>query len=81
MVNGDIRLDIGDAMYLCYWLYSGGEAPECLEAAEVNDDQLIDLADPIYIVMYLFRSGPLPSAPFPEAGLDPDAANGFGCDP
>ena len=81
VVNGDIRLDIGDAMYLCYWLYSGGEAPECLEAAEVNDDQLIDLADPIYIVMYLFRSGPLPSAPFPEAGLDPDAANGFGCDP
>ena len=81
VVNGDIRLDIGDAMYLCYWLYSGGEAPECLEAAEVNDDQLIDLADPIYIVMYLFRNGPLPSAPFPEAGLDPDAANGFGCDP
>jgi len=42
---------------------------------------MIDLADPIYLVTYLFRNGPMPLAPFPEAGLDPDAANGLGCDP
>ncbi len=81
VVNGDIRLDIGDAMYICYWLFSGGEPPPCLEASEVNGDEMIDIADPIYLVMYLFRDGPLPIAPFPEAGLDPDEANGFGCDP
>lgn len=80
VVNGDIRLDIGDAMYICYWLFANGDSPLCLEAAEVNGDDMIDLADPIFIVMYLFRNGPLPIAPFPEAGLDPDEANGFGCD-
>jgi hypothetical protein len=42
---------------------------------------MIDLADPIYLVTYLFRNGPMPLAPFPEAGLDPDAANGLGCNP
>ncbi len=81
VVNGDTRLDIGDAMFLCYWLFNFGPGPDCLEAAEVNGDNLIDLADPIYVVMYLFRNGPLPMAPFPEAGLDPDAVDGFGCFP
>jgi hypothetical protein len=81
VVNGDSQLDIGDAMYLSYYLFSGGDAPACLEAAEVNGDGLIDLADPIYVVTYLFRSGPMPMAPFPEAGLDPDQANGYGCNP
>ena len=81
VVNGDSQLDIGDAMYLAYYLFVGGEAPDCLEAGEVNGDGMIDLADPIYLVTYLFRNGPMPLAPFPEAGLDPDAANGLGCDP
>ena len=81
VVNGDSQLDIGDAMYLAYYLFSGGDAPECLEAGEANGDGLIDLADPIYIVTYLFRSGPMPLAPFPQAGLDPDQANGYGCNP
>ena len=81
VVNGDNRLDIGDPMYLCYWLFFNGDDPVCMEAAEVNGDNLIDLADPIYIIMYLFRNGPLPMAPFPDPGLDPDEANGFGCEP
>jgi hypothetical protein len=81
VVNGDSQLDIGDAMYLAYYLFVDGEAPDCLEAGEVNGDGMIDLADPIYLVTYLFRNGPMPLAPFPEAGLDPDAANGLGCDP
>ncbi|MDE0958141.1 MAG: IPT/TIG domain-containing protein [Planctomycetota bacterium] len=81
VVNGDSQLDIGDAMFLAYYLFSGGDAPACLEAGEVNGDGLIDLADPIFIVTYLFRSGPMPLAPFPEAGLDPDLASGYGCNP
>jgi len=81
VVNGDSMLDIGDAMFLAYYLFSSGEPPECLEAGEVNGDGMIDLADAIFIVMYLFRDGPSPMAPFPEAGLDPDEVNGFGCDP
>ncbi|MGE4619480.1 MAG: IPT/TIG domain-containing protein [Planctomycetota bacterium] len=81
VVNGDVVLDIGDAMYLCMWLFSAGVEPICLEAAEVNGDDMLDIADPIFIVMYLFRDGPSPIAPFPDAGLDPDSSGGFGCNP
>lgn len=81
VVNGDVILDIGDAMYIAMYLFNGGEEPACLEAAEANGDGVIDIADSIYVVAYLFRNGPSPAAPFPAAGLDDDPTGGFGCNP
>jgi hypothetical protein len=81
VVNGDVLLDIGDAMYIAMYLFSGGAEPACLEAAEANGDGVIDIADSIYVVAYLFRNGPFPAAPFPQAGLDDDPTGGFGCNP
>ena len=81
VVNGDVILDIGDAMYIAMYLFNGGSEPECLEAAEANGDGVIDIADSIYVVAYLFRNGPSPTAPFPAAGLDDDSTGGFGCNP
>ena len=81
VVNGDVLLDIGDAMYIAMYLFSGGDEPACLEAAEANGDGVIDIADAIYVVAYLFRNGPTPPAPFPQAGLDDDPSGGFGCNP
>ena len=81
VVNGDVVLDIGDAMYIAMYLFSSGGEPACLEAAEANGDGVIDIADSIYVVAYLFRNGPSPAAPFPAAGLDDDPSGGFGCNP
>ena len=81
VVNGDVILDIGDAMYIAMYLFNNGEEPLCLEAAESNGDGVIDIADSIFVVMYLFRNGPSPTAPFPAAGLDDDPNGGFGCNP
>ena len=81
VVNGDVILDIGDAMYIAMYLFNNGEEPLCFEAAESNGDGVIDIADSIFVVMYLFRNGPSPTAPFPAAGLDDDPNGGFGCNP
>ncbi len=81
VVNGDVLLDIGDAMYIAMYLFSGGDEPACLEAAEANGDGMIDIADAIYVVAYLFRDGPTPAAPFPNPGLDDDPTGGYGCNP
>ncbi len=72
--NGDGILDIGDAIYELFFLFSGGAEPSCLQAGDVNGDNNIDLTDPIYILNFLFKDGP---APVNERGQEEI----FGADP
>jgi hypothetical protein len=81
-IRGDVDnsggLELTDAINILDFLFKGGAAPGCLDAADANDVDGIDLSDPIYILFYLYASGPQPPAPFPEKGPDP-TPDDLGC--
>lgn len=67
--NGEVR--ITDAILLLDWLFRGGEAASCPDAADSNDDGGINLTDVLVILGYLFRGGSAPVPPGPlECGED-----------
>ena len=68
--NGDDRVDIGDAIHLLQWLFSGGPAPTCprLACADFNGDENIDISDPVGLLVWLFRGA---------AGPDPRCGDGW----
>lgn len=70
-VNGDLTLNLADAVFVINWLFASGPAPQCLDAGDCNDDGGTDISDAIYTINYLFASGPVLPPPFPDCGLDP----------
>lgn len=78
--NNDKKVDLSDAVWTLNYLFTGGQAPRCLEAADANDAGSVDLSDPIYELNFLFQGGPAPPAPFPTAGTDPTPDVLPGCD-
>jgi len=70
-VNGDLVLNLADAVFVINWLFASGPAPQCLDAGDANDDSGTDISDAIYMINYLFASGPALPPPFPDCGLDP----------
>lgn len=64
--NGDEKADISDGVFVLGWLFLGGPAPGCLDAADTNLDGAADLADAVYLLNFLFQGGPAPGAPGPE---------------
>jgi len=74
--NGDGGVDIGDAIWSLSYLFSGGRAPPCFDAADANDTGKLDLSDPIFALNYLFTGGREPPAPGPRScGPDPTTDN------
>ncbi|MGQ9590003.1 MAG: malectin domain-containing carbohydrate-binding protein [Planctomycetota bacterium] len=82
--NGDGSINITDGIFVLNYLFLGGPAPACLEAANPNDDASINITDGIYILNYLFLGGPAPTAPGPpESPCGPDPAGSptdLGCE-
>ena len=70
-VNQDGRIDISDPVNLLSFLFSGGDEPQCKDAADTNDDGHVDLSDPIYLLSFLFTGGNEPPSPFRDLGPDP----------
>jgi hypothetical protein len=66
--NGDASADISDAVAIFGFLFLGGAAPGCLEAANSNDDATLDISDGIYLLSFLFTGGPAPLPPGPPSG-------------
>ena len=58
--DGDGKIDIADAVYLLNYLFTGGPAPDLLEAGDANCDGVVDIADVVYLINYLFIGGPPP---------------------
>ena len=69
--NDDGRIDMSDAIFTLNYLFLGGEAPPCLDAADSNDDGIVDISDPIYILNFLFLGSPESPASGGECGFDP----------
>jgi len=58
--NGDIDVNISDAVYLIAYIFKGGPAPFPLEAGDVNNDEDINITDAVYLINYIFKGGPPP---------------------
>ncbi len=59
-INRDGRRNIGDALYIISYMFSGGPAPVCREQADVNNDSKVNIADVTYYVTWVFQGGPAP---------------------
>ncbi|MCA8962553.1 MAG: hypothetical protein KDC38_18640, partial [Planctomycetes bacterium] len=79
--NSDLSVNIADSIFTLSYLFDGGPAPHCFDAADANNDSGIDIADPIYTLSYLFAGGPIIPEPFPQCGLDQGPIDALGCAP
>ena len=77
--NGDAAGDISDAVATLNFLFSGGAAPTCDDAADTNDDGHVDISDAVALLGFLFTGAPPPPQPFPGCGADPTDADGLSC--
>jgi hypothetical protein len=62
--------DLTDVIFTLNYLFRGGVAPTCLDAADADDNGVLNLTDGIVALSALFEGGaPLP-APYPAVGSD-----------
>jgi hypothetical protein len=66
-----VTCEITDSIFLLNYLFTGGPAPPCREACNVNDDDSLDISDAVHGLLFCFLGGPAPAAPFPGCGGDP----------
>jgi hypothetical protein len=61
--NGDIQANVGDAVFLIAYIFSGGPPPESLGAGDANCDNDVNVGDAVYIINYVFSGGAEPCCP------------------
>jgi hypothetical protein len=77
--NADGRLDVSDAVFTLNYLFAGGAAPPCQDAADADDNGDLQITDAVRTLGYLFLSGAAPESPFPDCGADPGGGD-LGCE-
>ena len=55
--NGDMPVNVSDAVYLINFVFTGGDAPDPLESGEVNCDSSVNVSDAVYIINFVFTGG------------------------
>ncbi|MEM7232368.1 MAG: hypothetical protein AAF517_09350 [Planctomycetota bacterium] len=74
-VRGDVdsneRQEISDVVHLLRGLFLGGQAPDCPDAADLDDDGRILITDAMFMLNYIFREGTPPPTPTISCGIDP----------
>jgi Dockerin type I domain len=69
--NDDGSANLSDALNILNHLFSGADAPECIDAADANDDGEMNITDPLAILNFLFLgTGELPAPGPHECGFD-----------
>ena len=62
------------------FLFAGGDAPVCYDAADVKDEGAVDISAAIYLLNFLFLGGKSLPPPYPNPGLDTIPGNdGWTC--
>lgn len=70
--DGSSVVDLSDAIRVLGYLFLGGEAPPCQDAADTDDTGILDVSDAVYLLLHLFAGGPPPPPPAPDGcGEDP----------
>lgn len=59
--NGDDACDIGDAVYLISYIFTGGPEPDNMDEGDANSDCTINVGDAVFLIGYIFSGGPSPS--------------------
>ena len=70
--NGDGRCDISDPIFELDFLFRGGAAGNCEDAADSNDDGTVDISDAVTLLNHRFH-GTAGARSLPGAGDRPDA--------
>jgi hypothetical protein len=85
--NSDGSINLTDGVIPLLYLFSGGAAPACMDAADANDTGNIEITDAIIIFSWLFTGGTAPAPPSPSSPGYPagDCGNdrtddGLGCE-
>jgi len=60
--NGDYKVNIADPIFVLNYLFRGGPAPRCSNAADFNANGLIDVTDAILLIHFLVLDGTPPDA-------------------
>ncbi len=58
--NGDLMVNVADAVYLVNYVFKSGPAPYRLPEGDANCDGSTNVGDVILIVNYVFKAGPPP---------------------
>jgi hypothetical protein len=78
--NADGRVDLSDGVHSLLYLFAGGPAPTCRDAADADDNGALQMADAINIFTFLFLGAATPPAPGPaECGSDGTPDDELGC--
>ena len=71
-VDGNAAGEITDAISLLSFLYLGGAALDCPDAADVDDNGALEITDAINILSFLLLGGAASATPGPfSCGQDP----------
>jgi hypothetical protein len=73
-------VEITDAVLVLNYMFLGGKAPDCLDAADTDDSGVLDITDPVSSLQYQFLGGVAPPSPGPTVcGPDPTVDDPFDC--
>ena len=76
--NFDGVLNISDVIFTLSFLFVGGPAPLCDDAADADDNGRLDITDAIRTLNSLFLGAQMLPPPFPEEGQD-STPDSLGC--
>jgi hypothetical protein len=76
--NADGTVNIADPIFILGYLFLGGEAPACDDAADSDDGGRIEITDAVRILNHLFLGTAAIPAPYPAEGDDP-TVDSLGC--
>ncbi len=61
--DGNGFANISDVVYLIGYIFSGGAAPQPLQAGDANCDEAVSISDAVYVINYIFGGGQAPCDP------------------
>ncbi len=61
--NGDLSVNVGDAVFLINYIFSGGAGPEPNESGDANCDGAVNVGDAVYLINFVFNGGAAPCCP------------------
>ena len=65
--NSSGSIDLTDGVVTLNFLFTGGSAPPCLDAADTDDNGALVISDAVITFSYLFTGGSAPVSPSPSA--------------
>ncbi|MEZ5360561.1 MAG: dockerin type I domain-containing protein [Candidatus Zixiibacteriota bacterium] len=58
--NADATINVGDAVFMIRYIFSGGPAPDPICSGDANGDGNANIGDAVYLITFIFKGGPAP---------------------